>query len=276
MRVGAVILNYRGADDTIACLDSLASLTTPVRTIVVDNGSGEGSVERIRAGHGDVALIVNDENIGFAAGNNVAIERLLADGAEFVWVLNNDTTVEPGTLAAMLDIAASDDRLGAVGSVIYDMARPERVLTWGGGSVSRWTGRTRDAREPGDRIDYVTGASMLLRSAALRDVGLFDPRFFFTWEDVDLGIRLRDAGWRIAVAEESRVRHRWGGTVGSVAPVRLEHHAAGLVVFMRKHSRLPWLTALPLLVYYALVAVRQRDGTTWSAAWRGWRRGWSA
>jgi GT2 family glycosyltransferase len=276
MRVGAVVLNYRGADDTVACLESLATLADPPRVIVVDNNSGDGSVERIRSSRPDLELIANDDNVGFAGGNNVAIERLLADGAEFVWLLNNDTTVEPDTLDAMLAAAATDDRLGAVGSVIYDMSRPERVLTWGGGSVSRWTGRTRDASSAVDRIDYLTGASMLLRSAALRDVGLFDTRFFFTWEDVDLGVRLGDAGWRIAVAEGSRVWHRWGGSIGSDAPLRLEHHASGLVVFMRKHSRLPWLTSLPLLVYYALVAVRQRHVATWSAAWRGWRRGWSA
>jgi GT2 family glycosyltransferase len=273
-RVGIVVLNYRGADDTIACVNSLRELTVPASVVVVDNASADGSVERIAAEAPEVELVVNDRNLGFAAGNNAGIERALAAGAEFVWVLNNDTTVGPGTLAAMLDAAAGDGRIGAVGAVIHSADRRDEVLTWGGGSVSRWTGRTRDAQGPGDRVDYLTGASVLLRADALRDVGLFDDRFFFTWEDVDLCIRLRDRGWRIVVADQAPVWHRWGGTVAPLAPQRLEHHAAGLVVFMRERSAVPWLTAMPMLGWYAWTALRQRRLALWTAAWRGWRAGW--
>ena len=174
----------------------------------------------------------------------------------------------------MLDVAATDDGLGAVGSVIFDMAAPDQVLTWGGGRLGRWTGFTRDARRAGDRVDYLTGASVLLRARALDDVGLFDPRYFFTWEDVDLGVRLREHGWRIAVADRARVWHRGGGSVAPTSALRMEHHAAGLVVFMRSHSPVPALTALPMLAWYALLAARQRRWSILTAAWRGWRRGW--
>ena len=165
--------------------------------------------------------------------------------------------------------------IGAVGSVIYDMAAPERVLTWGGAALGRWSGRTRDARSALDRVDYLTAASLLLRADALRDVGCFDTRYFFTWEDVDLCTRLVAGGWRLAVAADARVWHRWGGTLEPLAPRRLEEHAAGLVVYMRAHSRLPRLTALPMLGYYAYTALRRRRVDLWRAAWRGWRNGWS-
>jgi GT2 family glycosyltransferase len=272
-RVGVVVLNYRGVADTIACVESLAELEVPARVIVVDNGSGDGSAERLGAVPG-VELIVNESNLGFAAGNNVAIERLLADGVEFVWVLNNDTVVEPATSRELLAVADADPRVGAVGSVLYDMAAPDRVLTWGGGAIGRWTGRTEDARRDGDRIDYLTAASVLLRGGALRDVGLFDTRYFFTWEDVDLCTRLVAGGWRLAVAERSRVWHRWGGTLQPLAPRRLEEHAAGLVVYQRGQSRVPRLTTLPMLGYYAVTALRHRRRALWTAAWRGWRKGW--
>jgi GT2 family glycosyltransferase len=274
--VGVVVLNYRGAADTVRCLDALAAVEPGPVVVVVDNASGDGSVEHIRAAAPDVELVVNDANLGFAGGCNAGIERLRASGVELVWLLNNDTTVEPSTLQAMVDVAAADDRIGAVGSVIYDMAEPDRVLTWGGGRVGRHTGFTRDARSPHDRIDYLTGASVLLRLAALDDVGGLDPRFFFTWEDVDLGLRLTDSGRRLAVAERSRVWHRWGGSLPSLSPVRMEHHAAGVVLFMRKHSPVPVVTALPMLAWYALTAVRQRSWAIGAAAWRGWRRGWRA
>jgi GT2 family glycosyltransferase len=276
-RAGVVVLNYQRVDETSACLATLADLDVAARVVVVDNGSADGSAQRL-AGVPGVELIANDANLGFAAGNNVAIERLLADGLEFVWVLNNDTTVDPAALGELLAVADADPAVGAVGSVLLDadVADTEAVLTWGGGSLSRWTGRTRDARRPGDRVDYLTAASLLLRSAALREVGLFDPRYFFTWEDVDLCARLVAGGWRLAVAERSRVWHRGGGTLAPLAPRRLEEHAAGLVTYQRTHGPVPWLTTLPLLAYYASLAARHRRGELWTAAWRGWRRGWGA
>ena len=273
-RVGVVVLNYLGVDDTVACLGSLAALDDPVRVIVVDNGSADGSAARLVQVPG-VEVIANDSNLGFAGGNNVAIARLLDDGLEFVWVLNNDTLVEPATARELLAVADADPRIGAVGSVLYDMAAPHRVLTWGGGHLGRWTGRTRDAHADTDRIDYLTAASVLLRSSALRQVGLFDSRYFFTWEDVDLSRRLVAAGWRLTVAGRSRVLHRWGGTLQPLAPRRLEEHAAGLVVYMRTHSPAPWLTTVPMLGYYAFTALRRRRRELWTAAWRGWRSGWS-
>jgi GT2 family glycosyltransferase len=273
-RVGVVVLNYQRAHDTIACLASLARLDVPARIVVVDNGSGDGSAQQLATVSG-VELIANESNVGFAAGNNVAIKRLLGDGHEFVWVLNNDTIVEPRSLRELLAVADANPCVGAVGSALYDLDDPERVLTWGGGSLRRWSGRTRDALTDRDRVDYLTAASVLLRSAALRDVGLFDSRYFFTWEDVDLCTRLVDRGWRLAVAERSRVWHRGGGTLDPLAPRRFEAHAAGLVVFMRSHAAIPWLSSLPMLGYYAITAVRQRRFELWAAAWRGWRRGWS-
>lgn len=271
--MGIVVLNHRRADDTLACLASLGRLDVPARVVVVDNGSDDDSVSRLAAVPG-IELVVNEVNLGFAAGNNVAIERLLDDGLEFVWVLNNDTEVDPSALGELLAVADADRRVGAVGSVLLDMERRQRVRTWGGGSLDRWTGRTCDARGAGDRIDYLTAASVLLRSRAVRLVGDFDERYFFTWEDVDLCRRLVDGGWRLAVAERARVWHRWGGTLDALAPERLEEHAAGLVRFQRTHSPVPWLTTVPMLGWYGVTAVRRRTPALWRSAWRGWRRGW--
>lgn len=272
--VGVVVLNYRGAPDTIECLASLRDLSIAVRVVVVDNGSHDGSVEEIATAAPHAELIMNDVNLGFGPGNNVAIERLLADDVDFVWLLNNDATVEPDTLTAMLDVAARDERIGAVGSVIYDAEHRDEVQTWGGGSVRARTGRTTDATTPADRVDYITAASALLRVAALRDVGCFDPRFFFLYEDVDLGVRLRGRGWRVAVATTSRIWHKGGGTSPALSPFRMEQHAAGLVLFLRKHSTTALVGSLPMLAYYAALSIRRRDAAIISAAWRGWRRGW--
>ncbi len=163
-------------------------------------------------------MIEAGENLGFGAGNNLAIERFLAGAYDYVWLLNNDAIAERDALAAMLDVAERDESLGAVGSVIYHADHRDAVQTWGGGSVSLRSGRSLDATGPRDRVDYITAASALFRVEALRDVGVFDPRFFFLYEDTDLGVRLRDRGWRIAVAAAARVWHRGGGTVAALSP----------------------------------------------------------
>ena len=228
-RVGVVVLNYRGVADTIACLESLAALRRSGARVVVDNGSADGSAERLAAVPG-VELIVNESNLGFAAGNNVAIERLLADGFEFVWVLNNDTVVEPGCVARLLAVADADPRIGAVGSVIYDLAAPDRVL-----DVGRWVGRPMDRPDPGrprrrrpgrlpDRgIRAVARPARSVRSACSTPASSSRGR-----------TSTCAPGWSPPAGASRSPSARGSGIGGAarsqpLAPKRLEQHAAGLV-----------------------------------------------
>lgn len=276
IEVGVVLVNLERPDDTAACVASLRELTVPVRIVVVDNGSTDDSAARLRSLR-DVELVESERNLGFGAGCNLGLARLL-DGAgpapRYVWILNNDTTVAPDSLAALVAAADADPGLGSVSAVLYRADARDEVLTWGGGRLGRRTGLTRDARGPGDRVDYLTAAALLVRTAALREVGRFDERFFFTWEDVDLAVRLEAAGWRSAVVPSARVWHAWGGTAAHLSPERVRHHASAAVLFLRKTTRFPALTTLPLLGYYATRAARDRAPGTLGAAWRGWREGW--
>lgn len=275
--VGIVVLNYNGWRHTLACLESLARLDYPrAGVIVVDNRSTDDSVARLRAAKPDLELIVNDSNSGFAAGNNVGIRRFLERGAEYLWLINNDATADPAALSAMVACAQADASIAAVGSVIFHAHAPASVQAWGGGPVNRWTGHTRLADGPGASIDYITGASVLLRARALREAGLLDERFFFQWEDVELGFRLRRAGWGVAVVPGAKVWHEGGGSDPGLSAFRVRHHARGLVLFLRRHARLPLLGTLPIFGYYALVSWRQRSLAPLRAAAGGWWSGWRA
>ena len=245
------------------------------RVIVVDNGSGDGSAERLAAVPG-VELIVNESNVGFAAGNNVAIERLLDDGVEFVWVLNNDTVVEPATLASAARASPTPTRASAP-SVRCSTTWMHPTACY----VGRWSRRAMDRADPGrratrrDRVDYLTAASVLLRASALRQVGLFDARYFFTWEDVDLCTRLVAGGWRLAVAEP----------LPGLASVGRNPRAAGARAPRTPRHRARRVPAPPhvgsvadddadagvLRGHRRCVSV---DCALWTAAWRGWRKGW--
>src|SRR2546425_7090973 len=142
--VAIIVLNWNGWRDTVQCLTSLKKLSYPnVRIVVVDNRSTDDSVSQIRQAFPDEAIIEVEKNLGFAGGCNVGIRHALEAGAEYVWLLNNDTTVDARALGAMVEMADADAKLGAVGSAIYSTAEAIRLLAWGGGYINFWLGRSR-------------------------------------------------------------------------------------------------------------------------------------
>ena len=213
-----ILLNWHGWRDTIACLDSLARLDYQNHHIlVVDNGSTDDSIARIRAVHPETLVLETGRNLGFSGGCNTGIRRALENGADYVWLLNNDTTVDPQALSAMVTVAEADPRVGEVGSVLYYFDSPNDIQAWGGGGVSFWSGRSHHQLTPvpNSTLHYLTAASVLIRCRALEEVWLLDEKLFFMyWEDVDLSFRLRKAGWHLAVANQSIIFHKEHASTG--------------------------------------------------------------
>jgi glycosyltransferase involved in cell wall biosynthesis len=247
------VLNWNGWEDTFRCLASLRASDDLPAVVVVDNGSSDGSCGRIRDVAPWVQLVALPTNVGFAAGMNAGIAAALAamPEIEFVWVLNNDTIVDPFALSRMLALADSDDGIGLVGCRLVDADGSGRVQALGGGSVNRWLGTTTAAVEPTARgCDYLIGASVLVRRAVLEQVGGFDERFFFYLEDTDLSLRARRAGWRLAVAADAVVLHRGGASISGGQPAKSlasdiqSARSAGIFVMS---LGLPWsATSVPL------------------------------
>jgi GT2 family glycosyltransferase len=229
----------------VKCLTSLKKLSYPnVRVVVVDNRSTDDSVSQILQAFPDVAIIEAEKNLGFAGGCNLALRKALQDGAEYVWLLNNDTTVDPGALVAMVEMADADAKIGAVGSAIYSTEEPERLLVWGGGYINFWLGRSRHflTSVPNNEIQFLTGASLLLRRCALDSVGLLDEGFFMYWEDGDYCFRLRRAGWTLAVAGDSMVWHKEQGTVGKKSTLMDSHFNRSATRFFARHAPIPFIS----------------------------------
>lgn len=275
-RVWIVLLNWNGWRDTLRCLKSLQALDYPnYHIVLVDNGSQDESIRELRRAHPKLHLIEAGRNLGFGGGNNLGMRAALEARADYVWLLNTDTVVDPSALTELVSTAESAPDIGAVGSVVVDFGNREHVQSWGGGGVSFWTAHSWHLTEPSSALDYLTAASVLLRRESLENVGLFDERFFYTWEDIDLSLRLRARGWRLAVAERSCVEHKLAASVGQASPLRVRLFTTGMVRFVRKHMLLPRVVASAALALKLAHALRTRQFRWIPPTLGGWWDGWS-
>ncbi|MCB2189969.1 MAG: glycosyltransferase family 2 protein [Deltaproteobacteria bacterium] len=267
----AVLVNYNGLPHILDCLTSLISQTyTQNAIVVVDNASQDDSPQMIQRRFPGVKFLPSPVNGGFAQGANLGINLALDQGAKAVWLINPDAKAHPEALEALVRVMADDPKVGAVGSVLRWEGQ-DRVQAWGGGKVSLITGRSRHLTQPPSQgaPDYLCGASLLLRAQALKQVGLLDPGFPLYWEDADLSLRLRGAGWRLAVAPESVVEHQPSTGLGANEEAWHRLYTGGSMRFFRKHAPLPWL---PLALSSGARLARRAMQGRWQAAagiWQG-------
>jgi GT2 family glycosyltransferase len=249
-----IVLNWRGADDTISCAESILKMQgIPFKLVICDNASGDDSEAKIREWakgklvllelpndraawkhaaqpEGGVVLIQTGGNLGYAGGNNVGLRYALAQGdAEYFWILNNDTTVYPGALTALVAKAKTDPLYGLIGSTLLYHYRPTHVQVLGGCKFNAWTtqvapvgwGKTAEQAavtaeaEMEAELDYVTGASMLVSLAFLQDVGLMQEDYFLYFEEIDWAERARrspNKAWKLGFARDSVVLHKVGAS----------------------------------------------------------------
>ena len=260
--VTCIVLNWNGWRDTIACLESLQRIDYPnLSILVVDNGSTDNSVEMIRKSFQVIEILETHANLGFAAGNNVGIRLALSRQADFVWLLNNDTVVEPGTLKALVVCAESDSNIGAVGSVLRYWHAPENIQAWGGGIINLWTGQSNHVEGPEglESLTYLTAASVLLRSSVLRKVGILDEGYFMYWEDADMSYRIRAAGYRLTVAPDASLLHKENATTGGKSPRKDRYISASGIRFLRKFAYFPPVPIFILIFGRALKRFAARD-----------------
>ncbi len=212
-----VVLNWNGAEETLACLESLAHLLVKgYKILVVDNGSTDGSPEKIRAAFPDIEQLCLPANLGYAGGNNAGFRRVQELQAEFVIFLNNDTIVDPGFCAPLVETLRLRPLAGIAVPKIYYWDRPD-VLWYAGGVVRFSTGlichvglRQKDAPDfdrPGP-TGYATGCCFAMRCRDFEEVGGFDESFAMYAEDVDLSLRVRALGKSIEYVPSSRVWHK--------------------------------------------------------------------
>jgi GT2 family glycosyltransferase len=236
-------------------LPRAATSGTPIRSVEYDRDEAERGGRAMEDAR--LVLINTGGNVGFAAGNNVGFRYLLrrAD-ARYGWLLNNDTVVAPSALREVVRRAEDDSRCAAVGATLFELDEPDCVQEMGGGE-SLWHGMVRvigrglpaGAPRPAElELDYVRGGCALIRRDVLTRVGLLDERFFLYAEDVDWGIRMRNAGYTLRYAPCAHVWHKGSGTFKRASPNNDYHNVRGALLLVQKHHP----ARLPLAVAYSV------------------------
>jgi GT2 family glycosyltransferase len=259
-QLAIILVNYQRAEDTTACIDSLANSTyTNFSIIVVDNASKDGSVVVLQNKYPGIITIENKENYGFSEGNNIGIRFAIENGFEYILLLNNDTVVDKNALSVLINTIQTDYRIGVLGSKILYYSKPN-VLWFAGGyfnpnsSMGGHYGIGQIDNGQFDNLatcDYITGCCLLTRSEVLNKVGLLDPDYFAYLEDVDFCFRVKRAGYSINYQPKSVIYHKVSSTSSWDSPVYLYFNMRNKILFLRKNSqKRKWLLYLPLLIYF--------------------------
>jgi GT2 family glycosyltransferase len=286
-RTSIIVVAHNHGAYLPGCVRALERAGLPAlhtRLIIVDNASSDGTADMVRRelltadgahtrGGLPAVLLAERTNSGFSGGNNLAIRRALADGDQFAYLLNPDTEVEPGFLAAALAAAAADARIALVQSLLLRHPETNLVNSFGnslhylGVGYAAGDGRALDDPEvvallAGVRdIAFASGAAVLVRLAALERIGLFNEELFLYCEDLELSWRARLAGWRVVFAPESRVAHKYQFSRNRRKYYWIERNR--LLV-------LAWSYRLPTLALIAPALLALEAGTWSYAIKQGW------
>ena len=279
-KVAIVILNWNGLDDTLECLCSLRAIDYPnYEVIIVDNASEDGDVKVIEAKHGHwIHVIKNKRNLGFAEGNNIGIRYALKQDADYVLLLNNDTTVSPSFLNKMVDAARSDDEIAILIPTIYDYDVPDtiqsqmRKIGWYGPPGA--TIRLQNSKRLVD-VEIALGTCMLIKRETVERIGLLSSDYFLQVEDTDYSVRTQRQGFRIVCVPQATIWHKGSASLNKVPAEKLGYFTRNRFLLRAKYATnlqlatfVAWalLVEAPInLIYYLL---RFRDlGTAKGLLW---------
>jgi GT2 family glycosyltransferase len=276
-KTSIVIVNWERPQDTVECLRSIYAADCPDTTVLlVDNGSKDGSPEKITAVFPELAVFQLPENLGFAKGYNEGIRLALQSGAQNILLLNNDTVVEKEALAA-LEAAPWDV---SVPKILY-YHKPDRI--WSAGC--RWRAfppsvimrgynqKDGPAYSQPTPLEYATSCALFIKRPVLESVGGFDPVFSSYMEDYDFSYKIRAAGFSIGYTPEARILHKVSQSLGADSPQRWRLQGRNTVLFYRKDGRFPARYLLTFLAWFTTREFIKGRAAILPAFWRGVQEG---
>lgn len=245
-RVSVIIVNFNGLEYTKRCLESLRKVRYPnFEIVVVDNGSKELESEIIEELFPKMTKTIRlKKNTGFAGGNNVGVGYAFKEGADYFFLLNNDTVVSPDALKELVEFADKDPKIGIVGPKVLTLhkSKPINLVQSVGARINLYLGETpliggqvdQEQFEKPFPVDYVSGCAMLIKRNVIEEIGLFDPRYFMYVEEVDYCLRAKKRGFQIWSVPKARIWHK--GEASSTDIQRLFYRVSSLIIFERMHA----------------------------------------
>jgi GT2 family glycosyltransferase len=254
-QVAIIILNWNQLALTLDCLESIEKIDYPnYQIILVDNGSTDGSVSALRVRYPRLHIIENGANMGFSEANNAGIRKALAEGADYILLLNNDTVVHPDFLTTLVAEAEADPMIGMVGSKMYFYDQPDTIwcagnsINWSTGEVMRLqAGQVEKSDgsvshpdfggviEQPRPVDFITACSLAVKRRLLEDVGLMDSRFFIYYDETDWCVRATRRGYQVVYVPASRIWHKVSAAMGAASPATDYYMTRNALLFFRKN-----------------------------------------
>lgn len=289
-KVKIIILNWNGKDDTCECVDSLLDAgCVKSQIIIVDNGSNDGSVAVFCERYPDIKTIVNDANLGYAGGNNIGIRKAIESNAEYILILNNDTTVEPGFLEPLVNTLKNEK---------YDIAGPKILNYWnkelwaGSGSIIWFAASPIQRKILGifnkstysRKTTFVTGCAMMVRKDVFIKIGMLDPEYVAYYEDLDFCYRATNNNFKCKYVAESIIYHKvsaTGGFIGkdTLSPFQAYFNARNGFLFCKKNlTRLKkWQFLLGhfsfRFIYFFILALKSKNVDSLKKLFQGYKDG---
>jgi GT2 family glycosyltransferase len=262
-----LVLHWRGLENTQRCLTSVEKLGYPnFRTLLVDNGSDTHDGDRLKEEFTDIEQLRLDSNRGFSGGCNAGIAYSLEHGADFVWVLNNDTEVRNNSLSLLVEAATNNKKAAALSAAVLDLVPDKSVKKDGaeGGKSSVSDAGNKSANEktipgrgiidfrraksllrkpPGDEpveCEWLAASNLLLRAEAIRGEMVFDDRYFLYFEDTELCHRLNLKGWKCLFVPLARIEHAGGAsTTDNLQHWRSYYYTRNRLLFFSTYATFP-------------------------------------
>jgi len=260
-KVSIIILNWNGKEDTIECLESLKNISYPnYEIILVDNGSTDGSVKYFEENYPEIEMIENGENLGFAEGNNVAIEYILNSiNSEYILLLNNDTIVKDNFIENLVNTAEKDNQIGIYGPkmLFWDFKGRKDVIWYAGGKADLSRGKIYhhkigeidyfNENEPKE-VDFISGCCMLIKRDVFEKIGLLDPIYFAYCEDIDFCLRAKKSNFKVIYVPTSIIWHKVSAsTKGKFSSKKAYLKYRNTLFLVRKHGKLRFSNSINIL-----------------------------
>lgn len=289
-KIAIIIINWNTFQLTFNCLKSLEACSyNNISFFLVDNGSIDGSGDKIALEFPEVNYIKNEKNEGFTGANNLALKAILEQDFDYVLLLNNDTEVKPNFLSLLEAKMNSDNKLAATQPLILNFKNKDTIWN-AGGSFNTFFGLTKTRLKgmifnPQLNIEtstqWITGCCILVKTSVVKQVGLLDNRFFAYFEDVDWSIRMTNLGYKLAVVPESIIYHHTSGSTkknnasneGNLSPYAHFLNVRNHIYLIKKHTFFntlgSWIYQIVKIFAFSIYFILRGRFIKFKMVWRG-------